>query len=153
MFLMLFAAFGALCGYAQQPGQEKPISWRVSVKMTSTTEGVAIIKAIITPGWHLYGTSLPQGGPKPTVISFSESTGVVFTSDLTASQKPLITTDKVFGMDLSWWDKNVTFRRKFKVNDASKAKIAGSITYMGCNDVTCAPPATEKFSKPVVVRK
>ncbi len=149
IFLILFAAVSN--AYAQQPSA--PITWRVSVKMTSGSEGVAIIKAILSSGWHLYGTSLPNGGPKPTAISFEGSTGIDFTSVLTVSRAPLKVHDKMFDLELSWWDSDVTFRRKFKVTDPDNAKIAGHISYMGCNDVTCAPPATEKFSKPVKIRK
>ena len=35
---------------AQAP---KHVTWRLTVKMTSATEGVMTLKAVIEPGWHL----------------------------------------------------------------------------------------------------
>ena len=55
----------------------------------------------------------------------------------------------MFGIDLNWWDSDIVIRRKFTVTDPSDARIAGKITYMGCNDQTCSPPSDFKFDKPV----
>lgn len=127
-----------------------PVKWQVTVKLTSPTEGVAIFKARLEPGWHLYGLEMPQGGPKATVINTDESTGVEFTGALTPDRAPLKVHDSMFNLDLSWWDKDIAFRRKFKVTNPSNACIAGTITFMGCNDMTCSPPSAQKFSKKVV---
>jgi len=111
--------------------------------MTSPTEGVVTVKAIVSNGWHLYSTSLPENGPRPTVLNFSASTGVKYLDDFKPSAKPVSKNDKMFGTTLSWWESNVSFTRRFKVTNASKAVIQGSITFMGCNNVTCLPPKTE----------
>lgn len=126
-----------------------PVKWQITAKLTSPTEGVAIFKARLEPGWHLYGLEMPKGGPKATVINMDESTGVEFTDTLTPDRAPLQVHDGMFNLDLNWWDKDIAFRRKFKVTDPANAKIAGTITYMGCNDMTCSPPTTQKFSKKV----
>lgn len=125
---------------------QKPIKWRSSVKMTSKTEGVVTIKAIIQPGWHLYGTNLPEGGPKATKFDLSSSKGVKFVGQLTPSVKPKTVFDKSFGMNLNWWDQSLSFTQKFKVTDKKNAKIIGSISYMGCNDETCLPPSTQTIN-------
>ncbi len=133
--------------------QSKPIAWRVNVKMQSPTDGEVIIKAIVEPGWHLYGTKLPEGGPKPTVIDMSGSTGVTFVSGLTYSPSTVEKTDAMFGLKLNWWESNVTFRRKFKVTEPGAAKISGTISFMGCDNHSCLPPVTEKFTKAIPVKK
>lgn len=144
-------------GSAAQKGRPEPtaapINWRVNVKMLSATEGEAIFIATIDDGWHLYGTQMPKNGPKATEIDFAGSKGVKFTSDLTASSTPIKYRDAMFGLDLTCWEGRVTFRRKFRVTEASGAVVAGTIHFMGCNDVTCLPPSAKKFSKPVVIRK
>lgn len=129
---------------------QKPIKWRSSVKMTSKTEGVITIRAIIQQGWHLYGTNLPQGGPKATKFDFSSSKGIELVGQVTPSVNPKTVFDKSFGMNLNWWEQSLTFTQKFKVTDKSIAKIIGSVSYMGCNDETCLPPATQaiKLSVP-----
>lgn len=150
--LMVALAFiMPVCLNAQAPAN--PIRWRVNVKMTNATEGEVIIKATIDQDWHLYGMKLPKNGPKPTEISFAESKGVKFVGDLVSSVAPEKYRDPMFELDLTCWSKSVTFRRKFKVTDASKAVVAGEIRFMGCNNENCMPPKVEKFSKEVVVKK
>lgn len=122
------------------------VQWRFNVKMTSATEGEVIMKATLAEGWHLYGTKIPANGPKPTIFDFAGSEGVTFISELTASIAPVKIHDDMFGMDLTWWDSDVTFRRKFKVTNPSNAVIAGKVVFMSCNKITCAPPSTQNFS-------
>lgn len=141
----------AVAAMAQAPAN--PIRWRVNVKMTSATEGEVIMKAIAEAGWHLYGTDLPKGGPKPTLIDLSTSKGVKFISPIKVSPAPVKVHDEMFNIGLTWWEGNVTFRRTFKVTDPIGARIEGNITYMGCNNKTCMPPATEKISKPIPTKK
>lgn len=149
--LLLF--FTVACISLSAQTSVSPASWRLSVKMTSETEGVATVKAVITPGWHLYGTSLPKGGPKPTSFSFAESKGVEFIGDMTVSHAPKKVHDAIFNLDLKWWDTDVTFRRKFRVKNPSGAQISVTVNYMGCNDETCAPPTTKTLTKPILIKK
>lgn len=130
---------GCMCSQAQNP-----IRWRTSVKMTSESAGVLTVKAIVTEGWHLYGTKLPADGPKPTVLDFNASSGVKFLEPFKPSIKPVEKTDAAFGMTLNWWDKTVTFSRRFKLTGKkADATIKGMISYMACNDENCTPPRTE----------
>ena len=125
---------------------QEAIRWRMSVKMTSDTQGVVTLRALIGDGWHLYGTKLPENGPKPTVFSFDGSAGISFTGPLVPSRKPLTVDDKMFGMQLSWWDANVEFTRTFKVDKKDGAKIVAGIEFMGCNDKTCLPPKKQTLT-------
>ena len=119
------------------------VKWRTSVKMTSPTEGVVSIKAIVADGWHIYGTDLPKGGPKATAFDFSTSTGVKFVGDFKPSVKPETKLDKLFDLKLSYWHGTVVFSRRFKVVNPKNACISGKITYMACNGTSCMPPKTE----------
>lgn len=135
-----------------QTESEAPIRWQVTVKMVSATEGVATFKARLQPGWHLYALEMPKNGPKATVINVDESTGVEWVTPLTPDRDPLTVRDAMFGVDLQWWDTDIALRRRFKVTDKATARVAGKITYMGCNDQTCLPPTTQSFSKKVLVK-
>ena len=138
-YLLLIAAVLAV-GTAMA---QDAIRWRTTVKMTSDTEGVLTVRALVADGWHLYGTKLPKGGPKPTVLDFSKSVGVKFLDGFKASEAPVTKQDPTFGMALTFWGKNVSFTRRFRLTGAkNKAAINGSITFMGCNDETCLPPKT-----------
>ncbi len=141
LFILSFIILAAVSVQAQEA-----IRWRMAVKMTSDTEGVVTLRALVSDGWHLYGTSRPENGPKPTVFNFSGSTGVKFTGDIRSSRKPLTVEDKMFGMTLNWWDANVEFTRTFKVEKKDGAKIVAGIEYMGCNDKTCLPPKKQTLT-------
>ncbi len=125
---------------------QKPIKWRSSAKMINETEGVITIKAIIEPGWHLYGVDIPSGGPKATKFDFSGSVGVKLVGNVEPSTKPIKVHDNVFDLTLNWWDKTTTFTQKFIKNKKENAKIIGTIQYMGCNDQTCLPPSTQQIN-------
>lgn len=125
---------------------QSPIKWRNKVKMVNETEGVLTMKAIIEPGWHLYGTNLPSGGPKATKFDLSSSEGIKFIGEITSSSAPKNVHDNVFNLDLNWWESSVTFTRKFKLTGKGTPKIVGSIFFMGCNDQTCLPPTTQKLN-------
>ncbi len=138
-------------GLSAQSTAEKPVKWRMTVKMNSETEGVVTLRAIVGDGWHVYGTSLPEDGPVPTTFDFEGSTGIEFTApEFTPSIEPVVKTDKTFGMTLNWWESNVSFTRPFKLKgDYSEATVHGAVRYMCCNDQTCTPPATETFKAAV----
>lgn len=125
---------------------QKPIKWRTSAKMINETEGVITMKAIIEPGWHLYGTNIPSGGPKATKFDFSGSTGITLVGEIISSTQPLKVHDKVFDITLCWWDKTTSFTQKFIKKKKENAKIIGTIQYMGCNDQTCLPPSTQNVN-------
>lgn len=135
----------AVIGIAAQ-APEKPIRWRVTAKMTSPTEGVVTLRPLCDEGWHIYGTEEVKGGPVPTSFSFDGSQGVEFAGGVKPSAAPVRKFQEMFGAELTYWEGAVSFTRRFKVTDAAKAKIAGSVKYMGCNDTQCMPPQTHQFT-------
>lgn len=142
---IVIAVIAAVLGVAAQ-GPEKPIRWRVTAKMTSETEGVATLRPVCGEGWHIYGTEEVKGGPVPTTFSFEGSQGVEFIGGVKPSAAPVRKYQEMFGAELTYWEGAVSFTRRFKVTDAAKAKIAGSVRYMGCDDTQCMPPQTHQFS-------
>ena len=149
---ILIATFFCITASAQMQSGSNPVKWRVNVKMISSNVGEVIMTATIDDGWHLYGMNMPKGGPKSTEIDFTGSKGVKFEGGLSQSVAPTVYHDSMFEMKLSCWEKKVTFRRKFKVTDRANALIAGSISFMSCNNINCSAPVTEKFSKKVPLK-
>lgn len=123
-----------------------PITWASSIEMTNSTEGAVVFKATIDKGWHLYGMNLPKDGPRSTVFSFDTVEGAKLVGGVTASPAPHEEVDMIFHLKLSWWENEVTFRQKFKLDKADGAcRIAGTVSYQGCNDETCMAPSKEPF--------
>ncbi len=146
-FIVLTAA--GFAASAQNP--EPPISWRMTARMTSATEGVVTLKATVKPGWHLYSTSLPSSdGPRPTVISMSHPATMSFTSSLKPSVATVEKEDAMFGVKLAWWENDVTFTRTFTTTTPdAPGTVEVKVTFMGCNDETCLPPSTVTLSRNV----
>ena len=138
LFLLL-----AVFAIAFTSGAQSPVRWRTSVKMTSPTQGEITIKALISEGWHLYGFDMPDGGPKPTRFDFSDCIGIKLDGDVKPSAQPIVQMDPLFGKNLSWWDRNVTFTQRFTLKNDKEARVKVSITYMSCNGGICTPPKTE----------
>lgn len=127
------------------------MKWTASVEMTSATEGRFILNASPMPGWHLYGTDIPEGGPRATTLDFSASEGVEFIDEPIASCEPLSVEDPMFGITITWWNTPVSFTIPFVLADPDAGGVAAaSVTYMACNDETCTPPETIKLSEKIL---
>ena len=122
-----------------------PITWDVSTEMTSETEGVVKFAATIEKGWHLYGTTLPEGGPRETSIKFDRVEGAELIGSPEPSIAPVEKVDMVFHLKLNWWESDVTLSQRFRVTDKKGYLLGGTITFQGCNDGSCIPPAKEAF--------
>lgn len=129
-------------GMANQSAEE-PVIWSLSVKMTDSNNGIIIIKADVTSGWHFYGLTTPKGGPKPTSFNFDDSKGIKFTGQLTPSRKAKSEKDDMFDITVTSWDKDVTFTRPFRLEKGASNPIVNvKISYMACDNIKCSPPKT-----------
>lgn len=140
VFIIFFVALAAAAS-----GDSVPVRWRAFVKSNPDGTGVVVLRALIEPGWHLYSTDIPEGGPKATSFDFSASEGIEFTGNIEASRKPVATEDPLFGMTLKWWDEKVEFERPFKIT-GNKGTIRCKISFMSCDGSTCRPPSSETIS-------
>lgn len=134
-----------LCVAAVSAQIVTPVKWSVDSRMTSDTEGEIVFKAMIEEGWHLYGLTLPDGGPKPTSVTYDRLEGVELVGDLTPSVAPVERVDMVFHLKLSWWEGDVSFVQKFRLTGSKGYAVDGTITFQGCNDGSCIPPTRETF--------
>lgn len=123
-----------------------PIQWSHSIEKSSDTEGKLLFSATMEKGWHFYGMQMPDGGPNPTEFVFDQKEGIEF-GEPTPSVKATVAMDEVFGLELSWWESDVTFTVSYKVTDETKVnKISGYVSFQGCNDEMCIAPTKVSFS-------
>lgn len=150
LIAVLIMFFATAFSISAQNMPESPITWRMTVKMTSPDEGIITLRATIEKGWHLYNTTMPDDGPVPTTFDFAASKGVKFIDKFKPSAEPVSKNDPNFGLVLQWWESNVSFSRKFRLTgDVKDAEIVGSVRFMGCNDMNCLPPKTVPFKSTV----
>jgi len=123
----------------------KPVRWSYAAKRLSKTEGVVFIKATIDEDWHVYSQTVPDGGPVKTSFSFSSSKTYTLIG-ATQEPKPITQFEKVFGIEVAYFENSVIFQQKVKLNVSWPVTVKGSLNYMTCNDEKCLPPETVPFS-------
>lgn len=141
--LLVLVLTATMALWSQSPS---PVRWRASVHPGSGDTGTVTFRALISDGWHLYGTHLPAGGPRPTVFDFAGSTGVEITGPAVPSRAPKSEEDDMFGLTLSFWDSNVVFTIPYRLTGGGDGNLKVTIKYMCCNGDACRPPATERIS-------
>lgn len=124
----------------------EPIKWTATTTMEGDNTGYITLKASVESGWHLYNLQLPEGGPNPTVITFSTTPGVKLEGEIKPDVPPTVEVDMIFHLELGYWDKDVTFRQDFKIVDDSPNKIDIAVSYQACNGSTCIAPSHEEFT-------
>ncbi|MFA6276772.1 MAG: protein-disulfide reductase DsbD N-terminal domain-containing protein [Pedobacter sp.] len=139
--LVFFTAVGA---FAQL---ENPVSWAYSAKKISSTEAVVYIKATIEDDWHIYSQNIKPGGPNKTTFAFAPSKDFSLVGK-TTEPKPITKYEKVFKMDVLYFENEVVFQQKIKLNKGTTV-VKGKVEFMVCNDKQCLPPSDVTFSIPV----
>jgi len=126
-----------------------PVKWSFSQRKISDKEIELDFKATIEPGWHLYGTDLPDGGPVSTTFKFTpDSATYRLAGTLVSNSKPIKQFDKIFNLELSYYALEAQFSRRVILHGKNPFAIKGSIEYQSCNDETCTMDEVE-FSFPV----
>jgi hypothetical protein len=125
-----------------------PVHWSYGAKKLSKDEAVVFIKATIDDGWHVYSQTVKEGGPIKTTITFPVSATYTLIGK-TIEPTPITRNEKVFNMDVSFFEHEVIFQQKIKLK-TGQATVKGTLEYMTCNDHQCLPPEDVEFS--VVVK-
>jgi hypothetical protein len=144
--LLLVVILGINIGaYAQI---ETPVKWSYAAKRLSSTEAVVFLRATIQDGWHIYSLNVKDGGPIKTSFTFAPSKEYSLVG--TPSEPTAITKyEKAFSMDVSYFEKSVTFQQKIKLKSPNASVVKGKLEYMTCNDKKCLPPDDIDFSIPL----
>jgi len=124
-----------------------PVHWSYGAKKLNNNEAIVFIKATIDDGWHVYSQTVKDGGPVKTTITFPASAEYTLIGK-TIEPTPITRNEKVFKMDVSFFEHEVIFQQKIKLK-AGQATVKGTLEYMTCNDHQCLPPDDVDFSIPV----
>lgn len=126
----------------------RPIKWSYAAKKTSATEATILIKATLEKGWHLYAQSLAEGrGPVKTSFTFNPSPTVQLIGKV-SEPNPIVKFEKVFNMNVSYFEDAVIFQQKVKLS-GKNVLVKGNVEFMICSDKQCLPPETKEFSIPI----
>ena len=117
-----------------------PIRWEAALGARTDTTAEVILTATIDEGWHLYTQDLPEGGPVATRFSYKQpALGATTTSAQVHSDY-----DDNFEMELTYYESKAVFHQL--VRASKDDEIAGSVTFMACNNTQCLAPETWEFS-------
>ena len=121
-----------------------PVHWSYAAKRIGKNEAVVFMKATIDEGWHLYSQTVKEGGPVKTTFTFPLSKAYILVGK-TAEPMPITRYEKVFSMDVSFFEREVIFQQKVKLK-TGQITVKGTVEYMTCNDRQCLPPEDLAFS-------
>ena len=99
----------------------------------------------ISTGWHVYSSNLASGGPTKAEIQFDAIDGAVPTGGLQFKGNEISEYDKVFEMDVRYFEKSVTFFQDLYIS-ADDWSAEGALIYGACDDNSCLPPQKVEFS-------
>ena len=122
-----------------------PTTWTFDSKQNGE-EVELIFKASIEPGWHLYDTYLPEGGPIATAFIYEDSTLFAFAGEIQQNPKAEIHFDETFKMDVGYFSNQAVITQKIKLKSSGQVDIKGYVLFMSCDDESCTPPEEVEFS-------
>ena len=143
--ILAMVVMTAISAFAQL---ENPVTWQYAAKKTpGKNEATLYIKASIEPNWHLYSQNIKPGGPNKTEFTFTPSKDFTLLGK-TLEPKAITKFEKVFNMNVSYFENEVLFTQKVKLNKATTT-VKGKVEFMVCDDKQCLPPSEVSFSIPV----
>lgn len=137
--LLLLAGLCVLSATAQI---ENPVTWKINSKKISDCEYELQFVGTIEEHWHVYSLNQTGDGPQPSKVIFNSTKEYQLIGKTTES-KPVKAYDKVFEMDVVYFEKSVVFKQKIKLLTDKAVTISGEYEYQACTEEKCIfPPAT-----------
>ncbi len=133
-FLRLLVLLVSLSSFSQIL---EPVKWQYYVDDLGDETYSIVIDASVDKGWHLYTQNLPEGGAIPTSFTFEDKEGNFELLGKVTESKSHTSYDKVFEMDLSYFEDNATFTQKVKRKNPNAQKLQLLIDYQACDDEKC----------------
>ena len=131
--LLLFAVF-AVFAFAQ-------VDFQVSYKRVSPTEVDVIFTGKAAPGWHIYGTNIPDGGPTPATFNIDSAKGARLKGALKGGPGLKTSNDPIFEMEVSFYEGTATFTQRVEITE-KEYDLQGYLKFGACNDENCLPPTS-----------
>nr|WP_321374821.1 cytochrome c biogenesis protein CcdA [uncultured Bacteroides sp.] len=142
LFFSLTLLLLASCIYAQI---QEPVKFSTKFKTLSDTEAEITFTGSIENGWHVYSVNLPSGGPISATFNTDKIDGVKLVGKLTPASKEISKYDKIFEMNLKYFEHSVVFVQKIKFTKPVY-NIKGYLEYGACDNENCLPPTQVSFN-------
>lgn len=101
---------------------DEPAEATASYSVVGDGEIEVQVQVKLKPKWHLYSTTQPKGGPKPTKLSLIEADSVKLSGDWKSDREPLRSVSEDFGgITVEEFADQVTFTAKAQVAGGKEA--------------------------------
>ena len=117
-----------------------PIRWEAALGARTDSTAEVVLTATIDEGWHLYTQELAEGGPVATQFRYNRPVLGLTTTDAEVHSDY----DDNFEMELTYYETKAVFHQLLRAEKADE--IAGSVTFMACNDQQCLAPDTWEYT-------
>ncbi|MEN2402523.1 cytochrome c biogenesis protein CcdA [Flavobacterium sp. MC2016-06] len=138
-------AFLLLCSTFMSGQMYNPVKWKTSVEKISEKEYLLKAQAEIQSGWHLYGQFIEEGGPSRTAFTFKNPNKSFELIGKTTEEKGHEVQDKIFNMEIKYFEDKALFTQKIKFTSDNIANIEAEVEFMVCDDSNCLPPSSEEL--------
>lgn len=112
-----------------------------------------VVTAAIAKGWHIYSITQKRGGPVPTKISVEPGAAYKVSGEFTPGKAPEAHIEAAFDdLAVETHEGKTVWTAPLDLapgTDLATLSIAGKVSYQACNDSSCLPPATAKFTAAV----
>ncbi len=143
----LFSAIAllmVLC--AAQAQLMNPVRFSSQLRMLAGDEAEIVFTGSIAPGWHVYSTNLGSDGPISATFNTNKMEGAQTVGSLQARGKEISQFDRMFNMNLRYFENSVTFVQRIKFTKPEYL-IDCYVEYGACDDKSCLPPSEATFRK------
>ena len=123
---------------------QDPIHFHSELKRISDTEAELLFQATIDAGWHVYSTGLGNNGPISATFHADRMEGAQTVGSLKARGNEVKQFDKMFGMEVRYFEQAVTFVQKIRFTQP-RYDISCYIEYGACSDAMCLPPSSAEL--------
>ena len=123
-----------------------PVHFSAQLKTGSGADAEIVFTAKIDAGWHVYSTELGNNGPISATFNAVKMDGVETIGKLQARGKEIKQYDKLFEMELRYFEQAATFVQKVKFTKPDY-DIDCYLEYGACNDQACLPPSEAAFKQ------
>ena len=121
-----------------------PVHFSSQLKKLKGNEGEIIFSATVDDGWHVYSTDMGNDGPISATFNVVKMEGAEPVGKLTPRGNIIKQYDKMFGMELRFFEKKAQFVQKIRFTKPQYV-IDCYLEYGACNDEMCLPPTEVAF--------
>lgn len=144
--ILTFLASALALGIAATAQMAEPVHFSTRMeKGDKPGEAYIIFDGRIDAGWHVYSTDLGDDGPISASLLVNELSGAELKGKLIGKGNEIKKHDKMFGMELRFFEKAVTFVQRIELT-GGEYRVDVSLEYGACDDQSCLPPTRVDFA-------